>query len=341
MHTRRRTILAAVPVALVLPAAAAAPARRETRWLFGGPATIRLADGAEAVDLAPVWSRLEVLNRCWNAWKPGGLGPLNEALAQGRWATVTPALRQAIMGAARLEAASLGHFNPAIGALVRRWGFHADELRPGRGPSAAARRRWPGARPSLSQLQWQGLHVRSTNPELQIDLGAYAKGLAADLALSQLMALGVRGAVVDLGGNLALRGDAGRRPWQVGLRDPEREGLLGQLAAGPREAVVTSGSYERFRVVDGEVCCHLLDPFTGEPARELVSATVAHPDAARADAAATALMVAGPARWRVVASRLGLDQVLVVHRSGLAEMTPRLASRVQLASVWRASVRVI
>lgn len=340
MDPTRRQALAALSAAVLLPVAGAAPARRETRWLFGGPATLRLSEAGPSLDLQPVWAALESIHTRWNAWKPGGLGPLNGALAQGRWVTIPPALQQALQHAARLEAATLGHFNPAIGALVRRWGFHADELKPGRAPSAAALERWQRSRPSLAHLQWQGLRVRSTHPALQVDLGAYAKGLAADLALRQLQAAGARGAVVDLGGNLALRGDAGGRPWQVGLRDPERDGLIGQLAAGPHEAVVTSGSYERFRVVDGQACSHLLDPFTGQPARELVSATVVHADAALADAAATALAVAG-ARWRELAARLSLDQALVVHRSGLAEATPRLAARLQLAPAWRTALRVV
>lgn len=343
MNTTRRQALTALSAAVLLPEAGAAPARRETRWLFGGPATIRLADGGPPLDLEPVWAALEAIHTRWNAWKPGGLGPLNKALAQGRWVTVSPALQRALLDAARLEAATLGHFNPAIGALVRRWGFHADELSAGPGPSPAALERWRRDPPRLARLQWQGLRVRSTHPALQIDLGAYAKGLAADAALQQLQAAGARGAVVDLGGNLALRGDAGGRPWQVGLRDPGRPGpigLIGQLAAGAHEAVVTSGSYERFRVVDGQACSHLLDPFTGRPAHELLSATVVHPDAALADAAATALAVAGP-RWRELAARLALEQVLVVHRSGLAEATPRLAARLRLDPDWRGALRVV
>jgi thiamine biosynthesis lipoprotein len=59
--------------------------------------------------------------------------------------------------------------------------------------------------------------------------------------------------------------------------------------------------------------------------------TVVHPSAAVADAAATALLVAGPARWRAVAARMGVDQVLVIDRHGRRTATPRLAVRLQAA----------
>jgi thiamine biosynthesis lipoprotein len=58
-----------------------------------------------------------------------------------------------------------------------------------------------------------------------------------------------------------------------------------------------------------------------------VSVTVLHPSAALADAAATALLVAGPARWRRVAERLGVDQVLLIDRHGRRSMTDRMAAR--------------
>ena len=62
-------------------------------------------------------------------------------------------------------------------------------------------------------------------------------------------------------------------------------------------------------------------------ATALVSVTVVHPSAALADAAATALLVAGPARWPAIAARLGVAQVLVVDAQGRAQASPALAPR--------------
>ncbi len=341
--TRRHALKALAGSLLLLPSipAGAAPLHRAARRLFGSPAELLLIDDGAAAALAPVWAGLAAMNERWNAWKPHGLGPLNQALREGRAMTVTPALRDLIVGAARLEAWSSGYFNAGIGGLVQCWGFHADQLLPGPRPTPGQLDRWTAARPGLSQLQWRGLALRSANPALQLDFGAYAKGVAVDWALDHLHATGVHDAVVNLGGNLATMGQASGRPWQVGVRDPEGSGLVAQLATQGREAVVTSGSTERFRVLDGQACCHLIDPLTGQPARSLLSTTVVHPDAALADVAATALLVAGAQRWTALARSMGLDQVLVVHRSGLAEATPRLAARLQVAPAWRHALRVI
>lgn len=340
---RRRQLLAGAAwltggLVLSWPAGAQAATRRETRWLFGSPCEV-LVSGDVAPALA--WQLLASINERWNAWKPGGLAGLNRALREGRTVRVDAPLRQVLQRAARLETASGGLFNPAIGALVRDWGFHADQLLPGPAPSAAQRARWLHRRPSLAQLVWQGERVHSDNPLLQIDLGAYAKGVAADLALDRLLAAGAQGAVVNLGGNLAagglVGGPTGGRAWQVGIRDPlarDGSGLMAGLATQGREAVITSGVYERQRPVDGRWLSHLIDPATGAPAQGLLSTTVVHRDAALADAAATALLVAGARRWPAVAASLGVDQVLVVHDNGRAQVTPRLAARLQRQPGW-------
>jgi thiamine biosynthesis lipoprotein len=337
----RRQSLAALVGACVMQPAAAGPLLHATRPLFGSPAEMLLTRDAEPLTVAAVWSGLTAMNERWNAWKPKGLGPLNQALREGRSVKVDPSLRALIDGAARLEVLSDGLFNAGLGGLVQAWGFHDDVLAPGPRPAAHTLARWRQPLPSLAQLQWRGLDVRSPNPALQLDFGGYAKGVAVDWALDQLQAAGVHGAVVDLGGNLATLGNAGDRPWQVGLRDPLGSGVMAQLATGEREAVITSGVYERFRELDGQRCGPVLDPQTGQPTQGLLAATVVHRDAGLADAAATALMVAGPARWVAVAERMGLDQVLVVHHAGLAQVTPRLAARLQVAPDWQKALSVI
>jgi thiamine biosynthesis lipoprotein len=252
----------------------------------------------------------------WNAWKPGDLDDLNAALRNGRPHLTPPALRRIINSAAALETASQGHFNPAIGAWVGGWGFHDDVLRHGAGPDAATIARWRAQRPSLQQLRLRGSHVSSANRHAQLDFGAYAKGVALDWALDRLAHHGVRDALLNLGGNLAAMGQVDGRAWQVGIRDPHGPGLAATIAVQARQAVVTSGVYERWRLVDGVRRTHILDPATGRSTTGLDSVTVVHRDAALADAAATALLVAGPQRWQAVAQRMGIAQALVIDGKG-------------------------
>jgi len=310
--------------------AGAGPAQR--RVLFGSPVDLVLPEGTAPDLAARVWQQLAVINAQWNAWKPGALNTLNTAFRAGRPAPVSPALRAMIERAAVLERASLGLFNPGIGGLVGAWGFHADTLQNGAAPRAATLQCWQQAAPSLRQIEFSGGLARSSNPRLQLDFGAYAKGVAIDATFDALQRQGVAHALLNLGGNLATMGQPGGRPWTVGVRNPHGPGLLATLATHGREAVVTSGSYERWRRVDGERATHILDPQQGRPAPGLVSVTVVHPSAALADAAATALLVAGPARWPVLAQRLGVQQVLVVDAHGRWQATDALAPRLQRAT---------
>jgi thiamine biosynthesis lipoprotein len=75
---------------------------------------------------------------------------------------------------------------------------------------------------------------------------------------------------------------------------------------------------------------HIIDPRTGYPAEGLISVTVLGVNGAEADAAATALLVAGPHDWPRVARAMGTTAVLVVDRSGAVQMTPEMARRATL-----------
>jgi thiamine biosynthesis lipoprotein len=317
---------------LCTPAAADFTLRRECHFLFGSPVELLLPSATPQALIDAVLDGLIAVHTRWNAWKPGEVSALNQAFRDGRSGHASPALCALIRQSAWLEVRSLGCFNAGIGGLVGAWGFHDDVMRAGAHPPAEALAAWTAARPSLSQVEFRGGSVISRNPRLQLDFGGVAKGAAIDAALDRLQAHGVQDALLNLGGNLAAMGHSDRasdRHWTVGIRDPAGAALLATLQTTGREAVVTSGSYERFRVLDGERCTHILDPQRGAPADGIISVTVVHRSATLADAAATALLVAGPTRWRTVAERLGVDRVLVIDRDRRISVTPRLAPRVR------------
>jgi FAD:protein FMN transferase len=307
-------------------------AQRQSRWLFGGPADLLTAEGTPTATAAAVWRGLQAMNQRWNAWKPGDVSTVNQAFAAGRAVRPTPAVWGLIEGAQAMERLSLGCFNAGIGGLVGHWGFHADRLLPGQRPGDDELQAWMRTRPSLLQIERRGGWLRSRNARLQLDFGGYAKGVALDWALDRLQIAGVRSALVNLGGNLVAMGDGAARPWHVGIQDPHGPGVLTSLDIRGREAVVTSGTYARTRLLDGQPHGHVLSPSLGRPVHALSSVTVVHGSGALADAAATALLVAGPAHWPRVAQSMGVNQVLVVDASGRSQATPALAQRLQ----WRA-----
>ncbi len=293
------TIAAALLAGVLVAACTPAPSNTSDRFFELGTiveVTVRDDDGAQAA-FRTVRRVLGDAQHDWYAWNEAGAGDLDAHGLLDR--------------AMEIRDISGGLFEPDIGALVELWGFHRGE-------------RAPGPPPSMDAIAgWRDLPVK-------VDLGAIAKGAAIATALEALHADGVEHALVNAGGDLAVLGDAGGRPWRIGIRDPRGPGVIAGVELAPGESIFTSGDYERVFEWDGERYHHILDPRTGHPAQGTASVTVIHEDAILADAAATALFVAGTDEWRRVADELGVTQVMRIGTDGGIEMTPAMAARLEL-----------
>ncbi len=281
--------------------------------------------------VAEVQRRFQAMHRNWHAWKgDGALIRLNRAFARGQCAPRDTELEAIITQAQRLEQQSLGRFNPAIGRLVALWGFHTDDF-PIRQPppGEAAIRALLAQAPSMRDITITDAGICSRNPAVALDLGGFAKGLAVDEALDILARYGIEHAIVNAGGDLRVRGQHGKRQWQVAVRDPAGGQPLLTLAARDGEAIFTSGNYYRYLAHAGQRYAHILDPQTGYPVAGIQSATVIAPNGALADAAATALVVAGTRDWLSVARGLGLDQVMLIDEQGTVWLTPAMKARIR------------
>ena len=182
--------------------------------------------------------------------------------------------------------------------------------------------------PSSLDIHIDGLSLRSENPMVQLDFGGVAKGYAVDLTIRHLRAMGFSNAIVNAGGDLRAIGTHGDRSWRVAVRKPGG-GNIGPVQVMGDEALFTSGNYERFREDKTDRYPHILDPATGWPAKDIASVTVITDEGLLADAAATALVVAGLDKWTEVAQALELDQVAVVDESGTVYMTPKMEQRLE------------
>ncbi|MGM0553259.1 MAG: FAD:protein FMN transferase [Pseudomonadota bacterium] len=273
---------------------------------------------------AQLQEELEVLHRSWHAWEPGSLGRTNQLLAlQGEF-SAPPSVLPLIERGREMEALSDGLFNPALGRLIAAWGFHQDEPA-GPPPDPETLESLLDDPPDMRDIERDGVRLRGTHPDLQLDFGGLAKGLAVARILELLDELGVEAAIFNAGGDLMTLGRPAPRPWRVGVRDP-RGGLLGGVELGPGEALFTSGDYERGYEWEGQRIHHVIDPRTGRPSQGVHAATVLHADPALADAASTTLMIAGPEAWPEYARRMGVDQALVVLDDRI-EATPAMAER--------------
>jgi len=136
--------------------------------------------------------------------------------------------------------------------------------------------------------------IKFAHYNVKIDLGGIAKGHAVDNAIAILRNLGIQHASVTAGGDTRLLGDKRGRPWVVAIKDPRKE--TGSVVKLPLEnvAISTSGDYERYFIAeDGTRYHHILNPKTGDSAREVQSVTIIANDSTTADALSTSVFVLG------------------------------------------------
>lgn len=264
----------------------------------------------------------------WHAWEPGPLVDINKQIAAGEAATVIPSLIPIIEQSKELSRKSDGLFDPAIGGLLNLWGFQSSERPNGPPPAAEAIRRWVEAAPRMDDITLDGDTLHSSNSAVQLDFGAFAKGYAVDIAIDHLREMGIDNAIINAGGDLRAIGSKGGEPWRVGIRHPQGEGVLASLEVSGDESVFTSGNYERYREHEGVHYNHILDPRTGMPVDGVTSVTVIHDNGAEADAAATALVVAGPQEWHRIATQMGIEYVMLVDDAGTVYMNPAMQRRI-------------
>ncbi|WP_353572513.1 FAD:protein FMN transferase [Candidatus Albibeggiatoa sp. nov. BB20] len=277
---------------------------------------------------------LQVLHKKWHAWDEGSqVVALNQAIAQGQSYTIEDEMLLDLVKQAQILAAKSEYlFEPAIGKLIALWGFHQDDPSLTEPPKTKAIEKLLSEQPSIANLTITGNVVTSSNPAVQLDFGAYAKGYAVDLMIKKLKKLDIENAIVNAGGNLKVLGKAGNRPWMIGVRHPfptEKKSVLAAVAVEDELSVVTSGDYERFFEFDGQHYSHVIDPRTGQPTTQIRSVTVVDKSATLADAAATALMVAGIENWHSIAKKMGVHYVLIVDKAGAVHLNPAMIDLVK------------
>lgn len=335
-HTPARHILIAVIAlcALVLSACDRADPVYNTRFLAFGTLTDISIIGvtrkrAELVS-AIVEEDFETMHKAWHAWNPGPLAYLNDSLAQGKSFVAPPAVLPLLEQSRRLAIASDHLFNPAIGQLIKLWGFQSDNPQCSQPPENEKIQTLVKANPRITDIEINGLLMRSLNPSVKLDFGAIGKGYGIDLAINRLKELGIENAIVNSGGDLRAIGSRDGQPWRIAIRSPTGGGVFGFVEVVGDESVFTSGDYERNYQWKGELYHHIIDPRTGYPAKGTSSITVIHGDATTADAAATALFVAGPDHWPEIAAKMGIRHVLLIDAEGVVHMTPDMEKRIHM-----------
>ncbi len=213
--------------------------------------------------------------------------------AAGRAAVNVPAdIYPVFERAAFFAEKTTGAFNPVIGSIVKLWNIGFEHAHKPDTHDIQQARRYIDYR----DLQLSDHTVFLKKENMKLDLGAIAKGFAADEIVRITTRAGIGKALIDIGGTVSTIGTrTDGKAWTIGIRDPRmRQGTPIISLPMNNRSISTSGSYERYFEQDGIRYHHIIDPSTGYPVRNnLVSISIFTDSAADADALSTACFVLG------------------------------------------------
>ncbi len=181
----------------------------------------------------------------------------------------------------------------SIYPVVREWGFTTGEYKvPDASVLEELKKHIDSDKISLDE---NTKTVTLEDKDMLVDLGAVAKGYTSDKICGLMKDMGIKSAVVSLGGNVqtvGLKPDGSK--WKIAVQNPFSDGGYAASLNIADCAVITSGAYERYFEQDGKIYHHIMDPKTAAPAdTDLASATIVSKDATLADAYSTTLFIMG------------------------------------------------
>lgn len=239
---------------------------------------------------------------------------------------------------------SAGAFNPLVGPLVERWDFGAN--------SAGHDFIFPSEQEIselLTLIDMSGISYHAETQTLcklresvALDFSAVAKGYGVDYLVKRIMDLGVSSLLVDIGGELRAVGFKSNKDnvtFRVAVEKPLK-GLgpveIQDVVALKDEAIATSGDYRNFFVHEGQFYSHTINPNTGYPVKDKLSAvSVIASDCMTADAWATALMSSGFAKAKRLVERYSLQVVLLSVQLPKVIEGERQKSVVENVEMWQ------
>jgi thiamine biosynthesis lipoprotein len=280
------------------------------RSLMGTSWGIEVADHGKpdearrAIDMA--YAELSRIDFLMSEWKPES--PISQVdAAAGRHAVEVPAeLRELLERSIHYSQVTDGTFDVTWRGMAGIWHFDDSFAVPDKAAVAIARKKV-----DYRRIQIDGNKVYL--PEgMSIGLGGIAKGYAVDRAAVVLARAGFADSLIDGGGDVLISGTRNGEPWRLGVQDPRREHgeVLGTVALS-NMALVSSGDYERFRIVNGIRYHHIIDPRTGWPATASISVSVLAKTAEQGVVIGKGIFMLGPEKGLALARAQGVEAMVV------------------------------
>lgn len=245
--------------------------------------------------------------------------------------TVDPAIIRLLQDCKAYYALTAGRVNVAMGSVLQLW--HEARNDSLRDPQNA----WL---PDAQKLKDAASHtcldsvvideenstVFITDPAVQLDVGAIAKGWATQ----QVANTAPSGMLISVGGNVCATGPKGTdgTPWVIGIQNPDNPETNLHALYVTGGTVVTSGDYQRFFLVDGQKYHHIIDPATQMPGAYWRCVSVVCGDSALADALSTGLFLMDLEQGKALAQKCGAE-VLWVDQNGKEYMTAGFESQLR------------
>lgn len=198
--------------------------------------------------------------------------------------------------AQRISDETGGAFDITVAPMVNAWGFgfkNSIDIEP---HIIDSLNQFVGYR----KIRLQDGKIVKDDERVMLDCSAIAKGYGVDIVAKTLEKKGVQHYMVDIGGEVMLKGKSPRmKTWRIGINKPIEDSLsvnqeLQTILEVSEVGMATSGNYRKFYYKDGKRYAHTIDPRLGRPVQHnILSATVLAKDCTTADAYATAFMVMG------------------------------------------------
>lgn len=214
------------------------------------------------------YSRIDEIEQMGSAQiSTSAVSRINE-MAGIEYVQVQPEIIKMLVTAIHYSELSEGAFDITVGPLIKLWGIGTENEGI---PSESE------IQETLALVGYKNISIKEDDSSvmllkkgMSIDLGGIAKGFAADEVVKIFKEMGIKSALINLGGSsmytLGVKPDSSW--WSIAIQHPRKDknGNYAGVIKMSDQALSTSGDYERYFISDGKRYHHILNPFTGYPA---------------------------------------------------------------------------